>query len=68
MAIVLKHVSEPVPDLRSIWPECPQELAAVVEKMMQKLPGERQQNYAEVITELRHACDVVTGKSAADTY
>jgi len=36
MTVMLKHVTTPVPDLRSVWPGCPEELARVVMKMMQK--------------------------------
>jgi serine/threonine protein kinase len=44
VAVMMKHVSAPVPDLRSVWPECPAELASAVMKMMQKQPAARQQS------------------------
>jgi serine/threonine protein kinase len=62
-AVMMKHLSAPVPDLRSVWPECPAELAAAVGKMMHKQPKERQQNYEEVIADLRRAYAVLTGAS-----
>jgi formylglycine-generating enzyme required for sulfatase activity len=61
--IMMKHMSAPVPDLRTARPECPAELAATVEKMMQKLPADRQQNYVEVIEDLHRAYDVLSGVS-----
>jgi hypothetical protein len=61
VAVMMKHVSAPVPDLRSVWPECPAELASAVMKMMQKRPAERQQSYEEVNADLRRAYDVLTG-------
>jgi len=64
VAVMLKHLSEPVPDLRSVWPECPSELAAAVVKMMQKQPEDRPQSYEEVIADLRRAYDVWSGARA----
>jgi serine/threonine protein kinase len=61
VAIMMKHVNAPVPELRSAWLECPPELAAVVLKMMQKHPADRQQNYGEVNADLRRAYDVSSG-------
>ena len=61
MAMMMKHVSAPVPDLRSVWPECPAELAATVMKMMQKLPADRQQNYGAVSADLQRAYAVLSG-------
>jgi tRNA A-37 threonylcarbamoyl transferase component Bud32 len=63
-AVMMKHLSDPVPDLRSAWPECPAELATAVEKMMQKRPADRQQTCEEVIADLRRACDVLSGTRA----
>ena len=58
-AIMLKHITEPAPKLKGLWPECPQTLSDVVEKMMQKDPADRPQNYADVISGLRQAYDAV---------
>ncbi|MEQ1853878.1 MAG: serine/threonine-protein kinase [Chthoniobacteraceae bacterium] len=60
MAVMLKHVTAPVPELCSVWPACPAELSRVVMKMMQKSPAERQQSYGEVIADLRAAYDAFT--------
>jgi len=59
VAVMIKHMSEPVPDLRSVWPECPVELTEVLRKMMQKEPKERQQNYSEVSADLRRSHDAL---------
>jgi serine/threonine protein kinase len=61
VAIMMKHVHAPVPDLRSAWPECPIELSTVVKRMMQKHPADRQQSYEEVNADLRRAYDVLSG-------
>ena len=60
MAVMLRHVTAPVPELRSVWPGCPEELSRVVMKMMQKQPAARPQTYAEVIADLRGAYDAFT--------
>jgi serine/threonine protein kinase/formylglycine-generating enzyme required for sulfatase activity len=62
-AVMMKHLSAPVPDLRSAWPECPAELAAAVAKMMQKRPEDRPQSYEEVNADLRRAYDLWSGSS-----
>lgn len=61
MAVMLKHVTEPVPNPQEAWPAFPAELAHVVTKMMAKDPATRQQDYAEVIADLRRAYDALTG-------
>jgi serine/threonine protein kinase len=53
--IMLKHITEPVPIVKAQWPECPQVLSDVIEKMMQKDPATRQQDHETVISELRQA-------------
>ena len=63
VAIMMKHVSSPVPDLRGVWPECPPELAKVVLKMMLKPPEARPQTYVEVNAELRRVYDFLSGAS-----
>lgn len=64
MALMMQHVSAPVPDLRGVWPECPEELALALLRMMQKEPGNRQQSYDEVSADLRSAYHELCGRSA----
>jgi serine/threonine protein kinase len=54
-AILLKHLTEPVPSLQDAWPQCPPRLSELVGKMMQKDPADRPQDYAALMGELRHA-------------
>jgi len=61
VVVLMQHVSAPVPDLRSVWPECPAELAAAVGQMMQKQPADRQQNYGVMSADLQRAYAVLTG-------
>lgn len=62
MAIVLKHVSEterPEP-LRKIDPAIPEDVAALVEKMMEKVPGKRFQTADEFVA----AIDRIKGEAS----
>jgi serine/threonine protein kinase len=63
-AIMTKHVNAPVPELRTVWPDCPAELAATVGKMMRKQPAERPQNYREVIAALHRAHELLSVEGA----
>lgn len=54
-AILLKHMTAPVPSLQAAWSQCPPRLSDLVGKMMQKDPGARPQDYAALISELQHA-------------
>jgi serine/threonine protein kinase len=48
-AVVLQlHLTEPSPDVRSIRPDVPSELAEAISKALVKLPGERWQSAAEM--------------------
>ena len=53
----MKHVSEPPPDIRKVWPKCPRTLADVIRRAMQKVPADRYRNYDELGEALRHAYD-----------
>ena len=64
-SIMMKHVSAPVVDLREVWPECPATLAAVLVKMMQKSPTNRQQSYDHLLAELKYAYENLDEPSAA---
>ncbi len=60
MAVMLKHVTAPVPSLAHALPGCPPALASAVMKMMAKDPAHRQQTYAELLADLRRAYDAIT--------
>jgi serine/threonine protein kinase len=46
---LLAHREQPIPDLRELRPEAPPELAAVLQRMMAKLPEDRPASMEEVI-------------------
>ncbi|MEO6740655.1 MAG: bifunctional serine/threonine-protein kinase/formylglycine-generating enzyme family protein [Chthoniobacteraceae bacterium] len=60
VAVMTKHVTQPTPDIRSVFPACPPVLAEVILKMMQKDPAARQQGYEEVNADLRRAFDALS--------
>jgi len=61
MTVMMKHVTQPPPEIRSPFPLCPPALADVILKMMQKDPPARQQSHEEVRTDLRRAFDALAG-------
>ena len=61
MSVMLKHVSEPVPDLRRIAPETPLYLIAVVERAMAKDPRERYPSARDMAAALRQTGSLSAG-------
>ena len=53
LQIMFKHVNEPPPDVLQVWPQCPQVLAALIAKMVQKKPEDRFQSYEELLAEIK---------------
>jgi serine/threonine-protein kinase len=63
-SVLAQHLTEPPPSLRMVLPDCPVELASVIEKMLAKHPSGRQQSYDELITELRRVHEQITSGAA----
>ena len=55
MQLMVKHVNEPVPDLRVLQPDVGPRLAAVVERALAKDPDQRYQSAGELAAALRAA-------------
>ncbi len=55
VGLMAKHMQEPVPSLRARRPEVPANLAAIVERLMQKEPAQRFASYEELIGALEAA-------------
>jgi formylglycine-generating enzyme required for sulfatase activity len=53
MTLMLKHLNEPVPDIREFAAGVPDELVAAIEKALAKTPAERFQTAAEMAEALR---------------
>jgi hypothetical protein len=67
MAVVMKHIEEPVPDIVASWPSCPPHLTRVVTAMMAKRPEDRFQSYDTLIAELNRIYDELSGKATFST-
>jgi serine/threonine protein kinase len=53
LAVALKHVNTPLPDLRKLRPDVPPDLCQLINRMAAKRPEDRPQNAAELLRELR---------------
>jgi tRNA A-37 threonylcarbamoyl transferase component Bud32 len=61
MAVMLKHINDPVPEPRSINPDIPPEVEAVILKALAKAPDQRYQTAKEMADELEQAAAVALG-------
>src|SRR5436190_10850308 len=62
VAVAMKHINEPVPDLTSLRPDAPLRLVAAVERALEKDPRRRFASMDELARELR-ACTAELGSS-----
>jgi formylglycine-generating enzyme required for sulfatase activity len=53
MTVMLKHINEPVPDIRHQVPDVPPALIKILDKALAKLPDQRYQSAAQLSAELR---------------
>lgn len=53
MTVMMKHLNEPVPDIRLLHRGLPEGVVAIIEKALQKDPNNRFQSAAEMATALR---------------
>jgi predicted Ser/Thr protein kinase len=63
VAMIVKHLNEPLRSPRMLNPKVPFPVAACIQKMMAKRPGERFQDYDALIRELERA--IATAQPAA---
>ncbi|UCF68470.1 MAG: protein kinase, partial [Acidobacteriota bacterium] len=64
MAVVLKNIHAPLPDLRALRPEVSEELAALVEWMTRKAPEARPGSYEEIGAALGRLARTAAGEAA----
>ncbi len=55
LTVMMMHVNDPVPDLRQIRPDVPDDLVTIINKSLAKDRGERYQTAAELASDLRSA-------------
>ncbi len=58
MAVVIKHIYEPLPMPRSVKPELPESIERVILKAMAKSPDERYQSCGEMAEALQNAAEM----------
>jgi serine/threonine protein kinase len=66
MSIMMRHITDPVPDLRELNPDTPPDLEAVIHKALEKDPARRFQSADEMAEALR-AADLSAPPSAGST-
>ncbi|MFA5190905.1 MAG: protein kinase [Verrucomicrobiia bacterium] len=54
MAIIHKHIYDPLPPITARIPDCPAPLVLLLAKMMAKHPDARHQSYVELIANMQH--------------
>jgi serine/threonine protein kinase len=52
MSVIVKHINDPIPDIKQILPSLPEQIAVIIKKMMAKKPEGRHQSYNELIKDL----------------
>lgn len=67
LSIMLKHLNDPVPDIRAINADVPEALAAAAQKALAKQPDDRFQSAHEMAAALRHAAASVPALPAEKT-
>jgi formylglycine-generating enzyme required for sulfatase activity len=60
MTLMMMHINDPVPDLRKLNPEVPNELVAVINKALAKNPADRYQTAAQMAQALREVQEKAT--------
>jgi serine/threonine protein kinase len=66
-AVIMKHISEPLPMPSAVNPNIPKAVEQVILKAMAKNPNDRYQTAGEMSTALREASDVSPGKNLQNT-
>ncbi|MBN1451249.1 MAG: protein kinase [Anaerolineales bacterium] len=65
MTLMMMHVNDPVPDVRELNPDVPDDLVAVINKSLSKKPDDRYQSAAQMAAALRNVLGrIKTGASA----
>jgi len=56
LAVMLKHLTEPLPSPKDLVPDVPDEVCAIISKMMEKQQVDRYQTCTEVLSDLNPYC------------
>jgi len=66
MTLMMMHVNDPVPDLRKLNPDVPNELITVINKALAKDPSDRYQTAGQMATALRNINDPAMAGTSVD--
>src|SRR5689334_14916887 len=58
LAVILKHLNEPIPSVRALVPDIPENIEAIIYKAMAKDPEERYQTAEDMLRDLNTAAGV----------
>ena len=67
VAMIVKHMNEPLRSPRAVNPAVPYPVASAIQKMMAKRPGERFQDYDALIRELERALATIGPEASGQT-
>jgi predicted Ser/Thr protein kinase len=67
VGLMMKHILEPVPDIRTLKPDLPPVTSQVISKAMAKQPNERYQHCADVATALTQISSGMPASALADS-
>ncbi len=65
MSLMMMHLNDPVPDLRQLQPDAPENLVQVIERCLAKDPNRRYQTGAEMAAALKKVVTDLQGASAS---
>src|SRR5881296_572176 len=68
VAMIVKHMSEPLRSPRAVNPSVPYPVASAIQKMMAKRPGERFQDYDALIRELERALATIGAETPGQAH
>lgn len=52
VSLIIKHVKDPIPDMRAVNPQVPEAIRKIIETCLEKSPDRRYQEYEELIEDL----------------
>jgi hypothetical protein len=66
MSLMMMHINDPVPDLRQLQPDAPENLVRVIERCLAKDPDRRYQSAAEMASGLKKVLAELQGGSGSN--